>query len=41
MPTQISRTLGDFHFFMIVLPSYEVAEVVLKPAITDFQGRYA
>ena len=27
MPTQISRTRGDFHFFMIVLP-FEVAEVV-------------
>jgi hypothetical protein len=26
-PTQISRTRGDFHFFMIVLP-FEVAEVV-------------
>jgi hypothetical protein len=27
MPTQISLTRGDFHFFMIVLP-FEVAEVV-------------
>jgi len=27
MPTQISQTRGDFHFFMIVLP-FEVAEAV-------------
>jgi hypothetical protein len=27
MPTQISLTRGDFHFFMIVLP-FEVADVV-------------
>jgi len=27
MPTQISQTRGDFHFFIIVLP-FEVAEAV-------------
>src|SRR3954462_7096833 len=31
MPTQISRTRGDFHFFMIVL-LFEVAEAVRQPA---------
>jgi hypothetical protein len=34
MPTQISQTRGDFHFFMIVLP-FEVAEVVFAAGWAD------